>query len=89
MCNTKGIVKRSQATLCRRGFQDATGTGCIDGMELGWVMKSVKPNLSDAEMQELFASDLERAILMNEDKKTRGAQVDISGQNATSQPFTR
>lgn len=35
---------------------DASGTGCIDGMELGWVMKSIQPHLTDAELQELFAS---------------------------------
>eukprot|EP00435_Cladocopium_sp_Y103_P027859 s1287_g6.t3 len=35
---------------------DASGTGCIDGMELGWVMKSIKPHMTDAELQELFAS---------------------------------
>jgi len=35
---------------------DANGTGAIDGMELGWVMKSVKPDLSDAQMQAIFAS---------------------------------
>ncbi|CAK8997926.1 NAD-capped RNA hydrolase NUDT12 (DeNADding enzyme NUDT12) (NADH pyrophosphatase NUDT12) (Nucleoside diphosphate-linked moiety X motif 12) (Nudix motif 12) [Durusdinium trenchii] len=35
---------------------DAEGTGAIDGMELGWVIKSVQPELSDAEVQEMFAS---------------------------------
>jgi len=34
---------------------DSSGTGVIDSMELGWVIKAVKPNLTDMEIQQIFA----------------------------------
>ncbi|CAE7753813.1 unnamed protein product [Symbiodinium sp. CCMP2592] len=35
---------------------DANNIGVIDAMELGWVVKSVRPRITDAETQQLFAS---------------------------------